>query len=117
MKIGIADPQARVRFSLRILLDQQPGWMVSGEAADCRELIDMLHICNADLILVDWDLPDLPAESLLPLLHTQYPTLKIVAMSGRQELRETARKAGADAFACKTESPEKLLNLIRALKG
>ncbi len=38
MKIGIADPQARVRFSLRILLEQQPGWLVCGEASDDQEL-------------------------------------------------------------------------------
>jgi len=45
MKIGIADPQARVRFSLRILLEQQPGWMVNGEAADCQ---DLFHLFSAD---------------------------------------------------------------------
>ena len=31
MKIGITDPQGRVRFSLRFLLEQQ-GWTVSDEA-------------------------------------------------------------------------------------
>jgi len=35
-------------------------------------------------------------------------------MSGRQELRQAVLKAGADAFVCKTESAEKLLDLIRA---
>ncbi len=115
MKIGIADPQARVRFSLRILLEQQPGWIVGGEAADCQELFDLLRRVSPDLLLVDWDLPDQPAENLLRLLRAEYPKMQIVAMSGRPEWRDAAVKAGADRFACKAESPEKLLNLIRGL--
>ncbi len=116
MKIGIADPQARVRFSLRILLEQQPGWIVCGEAADCLELFDLLRGVSPDLLLMDWYLPDQPAANLLRLLRAQSPTMRIIAMSGRQELGQAAIKAGADAFACKAESPEKLLNLIRRLQ-
>jgi two-component system, response regulator YesN len=112
MKITVADPQVRVRFSLRILLEQQ-GWMVGGEAADCLELFDLLRIDPPDLLLVDLDLPDMPAENLLHLLRTEHPLMLIIAMSGRQELGRAAITAGADAFACKAESPEKLLNLIR----
>ena len=115
MKIGIADPQVRVRFSLRILLEQQPGWIIGGEAADCQELFDLLREVSLDLLLMDWDLPDLPAETLL-LLRAQYPMMRIVAMSGKQELWEAAVKASADGFACKAESPEKLLKLIRDLQ-
>lgn len=113
MKIGIADSQARVRFSLRILLEQQQGWIVGVEAADCRELFDLLRNVPMDLLLVDLDLPDMPAENLLRLLRTEHPMMRIIAMSGRQELGQAALRAGADAFACKTQSPEKLLNLIQ----
>ncbi len=116
MKIGIADPQARVRFSLRILLEQQPGWIIGNEAAECQELFDLLREDALDLLLMDWDSQDLPAEILLGLLRAQYPMMRIVAMSGKQELKETVVKASADGFACKAESPEKLLNLIRDLQ-
>lgn len=113
MKIGIADPQARVRFSLRILLEQQPGWTVIGEAADCQGLLNMVSADPPDLLLIDWGLPGLPAGHLLRLLRDQRPGMQIFMMSGRQELRQAALKAGADAFVCKTESAEKLLDLLR----
>ncbi len=116
MKISIADPQARVRFSLRILLEQQVGWKFGGEAADFRELFELLRSEPPDLLLIDWDLPDKPAENFLRLLHAQCPLMQIIAMSGRQEMGQTAINAGADAFACKADSPEKLLNLIRELQ-
>ncbi len=115
MKIGIADPQGRVRFSLRVLLEQQTGWIVAGEAADCDELFEMLYRGFPDLLLLDWDLPNRTPEDLLRLLRTQQPELKIIVMSGRQDLQQIAIKAGADAFASKADSPEKLLTMIRNL--
>lgn len=115
MKIGIADPRGRVRFSLRVLLEQQPGWIVAGEAADCDELFEMLYRNSPDLLLLDWKLPGLTPEELLRLLRTQRPGLKIIAMSGRHELQQTVLQAGADAFASKADSPEKLLTVIRSL--
>ena len=117
MKIGIADPQARVRFSLRVLLEQQAGWMVILEAADRTELLSRLRADLPDLLLIDWGLPDQPAGNLMRQLRDQYPDLLILSMSGKQELGPTALKSGANAFICKTESPLKLLKLIKELRA
>ncbi len=117
MKIGIADPQARIRYSLHILLEQQPGWEVDGEAADCQDLLNLMSADPPDLLLIDCDLPGLQLESLLRLLRDQYPGVCIFLMSGRQELRQAALKAGADAFIYKAESAEKLLDSIRVFEG
>ncbi len=115
MKIGIADPQGRVRFSLRVLLAQQTGWMVAGEAADGDALVEMLSSHSPDLLLLDWDLSNRMPENLLRWLRTRYPGLKIIVMSGRPELQKAALREGADAFASKADPPEKLLAVIRNL--
>ena len=115
MKIGIADPQVRVRFGLRILLEEQSGWTVIGEATDTQELLTFLRVSCPDLVLIDMDLPDMPIDIILRLLREQYPSLLVMLMSGRQELVQPALNAGADGFASKMESPDKLLNLIQAL--
>jgi len=39
----------------------------------------------------------------------------VIFMSGKDELRKAALRAGADVFACKADPPEKLLRLIREL--
>ncbi len=113
MKIGIADPQARVRFGLRILLEQQTGWSVCGEVADDQELQALVRDHRPDLLLIDWNLPGEPPVCLLHLLQTQFPGIIRITMSGRQELRQAALLAGADGFVCKTEPPEKLLATIQ----
>ncbi len=115
MKIGIADPQGRVRFSLRVLLEQQPGWIVAGEAADGEELFEMLRRSSPDILLFDWDLQNQMPDDFLRWLKTEHPQQKIIVMSGRPELRQAALIGGADAFASKADSPEKLLAVIRSL--
>ena len=116
MKIIIADPLARVRFSMRVLLEQQPGWTVSAEAADCHELFDLMVSKHPDLVLIDWNLPDLPADHLLTLLRQQFPDLLIVSISTRAELAQVALQSGANACACKTEPPQKLLKTLQDLE-
>ncbi len=113
MKIGIADSHAKVRFGLRILLEQQPEWTVVGEAKDCRELLQLVDYRYPDLVLIDWELPGLPSDQLIRLVRRNFPRLLIISMSGRQENCQAALINGADAFACKTESPLTLISTIR----
>ena len=115
LDILIADAQPRVRFGLRVLLEQQPGWRIAGEAVDAQTLLRQIRRGCPDLILVDWELPGMPAQELLSTLRLGCPSLRVIFMSGRDELRQAAVQAGADLFAYKADPPEKLLRLIRGL--
>jgi DNA-binding NarL/FixJ family response regulator len=115
MNILIADAQPRVRFALRLLLEQQPGWSVTGEAEDVHALLQQIQCGCPDLVLLDWELPGAPAEALLTVIRQACPRLWIVFMSGKVELRPAALQTGADVFAYKADPPEKLLGLIREL--
>lgn len=113
--ILIGDAQPRVRFGLHVLLEEQPGWRVAGEAVDAQALLDRIRGGCPDLVLVDWELPGMPAEELLATIRLVCPEPRVIFMSGKEELREAALEAGADLFACKADPPEKLLRLIRNL--
>lgn len=113
MNILIGDAQPRVRFGLRLLFEQQPGWNVGGEADDAQSMLDAVRIDCPDIVLIDCELPGMPAEELLAQIRRQCPHLGVVFMSGKIELRSIALLAGADIFACKADPPEKLLEQIR----
>ena len=115
INILIGDASPRVRFGLRILLEQQPGWRVVGEAEDAQALLESVRCGCPDLVLLDWELPGKPAQELLTVIRHTCPHLWIVFMSGKDELRQSAFRAGADVFAYKADPPEKLLGLIRGL--
>lgn len=113
MNILIGDAQSRVRFGLRLLFEQQPGWNVAGEADDAQALLNAVCVGCPDLVVLDWELPGMPAEELLAQIRQQCPRLGVVFMSGKIELRSMALLAGANIFTYKADPPEKLLEQIR----
>jgi DNA-binding NarL/FixJ family response regulator len=115
LNILIGDASPRVRFGLSLLLEQQPGWRVAGEAEDALALLEHIRCGCPDLVLLDWELPGMPAQELLIAIRQACPCLRVVFMSGKDELRQMALQAGADVFAYKADPPEKLLGLIRGL--
>jgi DNA-binding NarL/FixJ family response regulator len=115
LNILIGDAQPRVRFGLHVLLEEQPGWQVAAEAMDVQMLFDRIRDGCPDLVLLDWELPGMSADELLATIRRACPDLRVIFMSGKDELREAALRAGADVFAYKADPPEKLLRLIREL--
>jgi len=115
LNILIGDAQPRVRFGLRLLLEQQPGWRVTGEAEDAQLLLDHIRLGCPDLVLLDCELPGMPVTELLATIRRACPRLWVVFMSSKDELRQAALQAGADIFAYKADPPEKLLELIWGL--
>lgn len=117
LKIFLAESQPKVRYGLRVLLEQQEGWKVTGEASDTKELLEKASADCPDLILVDWDLPGIPAEKLLPILRRKYPFSSVISLSRRHEHYRAAVDSGADASVSKTEPPNKLIKLIQELQA
>jgi len=114
MRILIADDQERVRFALRILLTQQPGLQVVGEASNGEVLLAQAGTVAADLALVDWELPRLAEAGGLPALHRSSPALQVIVLSSRPGVRQAALAVGGAAFVSKGEPPERLLTVIRS---
>jgi DNA-binding NarL/FixJ family response regulator len=113
MRILLADDQPGVCSALRLLLEQEPGLRVVGEAAEAEELLAQMQAACPDLVLLDWELPGLDAASLPSALRLRYPQLRVIALSGRPEARQAALQAGADAFVSKGDPPERLLATLR----
>lgn len=112
MRILLADGQPKVRFALRVLLEQRPEFEVAAEAADAKDLLDCVQVDCPDLILLGWELPGRTDGDLLAALRQLCPHLAVIALSGRPGARRTALAAGADAFVSKGDPPECLLSAI-----
>lgn len=117
MRILLADEQAKVRFALRVLLEQQPGLEVMGEAVDGQGLLALVDAVSPDVVLVDWKLPGLSGGQLLASLQNGNPDLAIIVLSPRMEARQAALDAGAAAFVCKCDAPQQLLAAISRIRS
>jgi DNA-binding NarL/FixJ family response regulator len=114
MRILIADPQPKVRFALRVLLERQPGLEVVDEVDDAEALLALVKGCCPDAVLLGWELSGIPVERLMVALREACPELVVIALSGRLEAERTAIALGADAFVSKSNPPEQLLAAIAA---
>lgn len=122
MNVVIADGASEIRSALRLLLSEEPGMHIAGEACDVASLLDMTRALDPALVLVDWELADpRPAGALRDSLPHEIaavaPSARVIVMSGRPEARNHALAAGADAFVCKGDSPDSLLAALRATTG
>lgn len=115
MKILLADDQQDVRLGLRIILEQQPGLKIVAEADAYKGLLMELEKAEPDIILLDWELPGLNILYTVSDLRLKRPNLKVIALSGNPEIRKAALNKGADAFVCKCDQPEKIVEAIESV--
>jgi DNA-binding response OmpR family regulator len=84
---------------------------VAGDVANGEELLTVTRETCPDLLLLDWGLPGLTDE-LLDRLREECPGVYIIVLSGRPETASLAIDSGADAFVCKCDSAQRLLEAI-----
>ena len=117
LRILLADDQERVLYGLQALLRQQPGWRVVGEAENANDLLILAEVLVPDLILIDWNLPDLSGEKVVDSLHRMSKSLAVIVISGQIEVKNTVLEAGANAFVSKTSPPDQLVEAIKNVMG
>ena len=117
MHILLADGDTTTRFALCTLLEQHPGWLVVGEVSSADQLPGQVEAVKPDVMLLDWNFPELKAEKLITSLQEDFPKLSIIVLSGRPEFKIRACAAGADAFVSKADPPDRLINAIAAINS
>jgi DNA-binding NarL/FixJ family response regulator len=117
VRVLIVDDVVAVREALRLLLGDQPGVDVVGEAADGEEALRQAARLQPDLVLVDLGLPHPGGLAAIRLLRRGPRPPKIVALSiygADDRLRLQALEAGASAYL---EKGAPLSDVVAALRA
>jgi len=117
VKIVIVDDHPSVRDGLSMRIALHADLYVCGEAESEEEAFAMVKQSTPDLVLVDISLKNGNGIELLKRIQTHDPTIKMMVVSGFQELlyAERACRAGAMGYLNKQESSEKLIEAIRTV--
>lgn len=118
IRVLIADDQAMVRSSLRMILDADPDIQVVGEAADGVEAVRLAGELKPDVALFDIRMPHLDGIEATRQLAgpTVADPLAIVVITTfhLDEYVHSALKAGARGFLLKTAGPALLSQAVHA---
>jgi DNA-binding NarL/FixJ family response regulator len=116
MRVLVVDNDPRVRSALHTLLEQQPGTFVVRDSSDLDGIAGQLKDFRPNVMLLDWELPGRPAAAVLLALRGCTVEMRVIVLSKRAESEDGALAAGACAFVSKSEPPERLLDLLRAIR-
>ncbi|MFE2195298.1 response regulator [Streptomyces olivaceus] len=121
IRVLLADDQALLRATFRILIDSDPGMTVVAEAADGREATDLALVHVPDVVLMDLRMPDtdgLTATAGICSLPNLAAT-RVLVLTTFENDQNVARalRAGASGFLGKDVGPDVLLTGIRTVGG
>lgn len=121
IRILLADDQALLRGTFRLLLDSTPDLEVVGEAGNGREAVKLCEELRPDLVLMDIRMPVLDGLEATRLIAAD-PALAgvkvlILTTFEQDEYVAEALRAGAGGFLGKGVDPEELLRAIRTVAG
>ncbi|MGD2251342.1 MAG: response regulator [Anaerolineales bacterium] len=114
MRILIVAGHEGLLSALEALLEDEDDLTIVGRAPEVEAAMALVSRKNPDLILLDWDRLVGQHPGLLLALKRKRPELVILALSVRPEAGSHALRAGADAFICMCDPPEKLVTCLCA---
>ena len=101
--------------SLSLTLEGPGGITNLLQCADSREVMSILGKNDIGLVLLDLTMPHLSGEKLLEQITTEYPQIRVIVLSGMNQL-ETAvncMRSGAFDYFVKTVEEERLVDGVR----
>jgi DNA-binding NarL/FixJ family response regulator len=119
IRVLIADDQALVRGSFRVLVETAPGLVVVGEAATGLEAVDLTRGEHPDVILMDVRMPEMDGieatRRICACPDTSQARILILTTFDLDAYVYGALRAGASGFLLKDTTPASLLDAIAVI--
>jgi DNA-binding NarL/FixJ family response regulator len=120
IRVFIIDDHEIYLEGLALLLNKQEDVEVIGTATSGRQLLDRIKEgLNADILLLDVYLPDMPEEEILQQIRASHPDLRIIYLTllrGTRYVHKLA-KYNIQGYVLKNASLEELVGAIRAVQN
>lgn len=114
-RILLVNHEPEARSALREALAQEPGLKIVAEAEDTLGMLSRARLTQPDVVLLDWDIPNLNKQDLLFAIQCLFPNPLVIVRGTKPDSRREAMSAGAAAFVSKCDPPEVLIVTLRGL--
>jgi DNA-binding NarL/FixJ family response regulator len=113
-RVLIADDQRPVREGLRSVLALLSQVTVVGEAVDGQDAVHLVAERHPDVVLMDIQMPVMDGLEATRRIKSQWPWVRVIALTMYARYRAKALDAGADVFLIKGCVSETLQEAILA---
>jgi DNA-binding NarL/FixJ family response regulator len=116
-RVVVADDQALVRGSFRVLVDTAPGLTTVGEAGDGVAAVAIARQERPDVVLMDVRMPEMDGIEATRLICAELPDTRVLMLTtfDLDAYVYSALRAGASGFLLKDTPPVDLLNAIHVI--
>ena len=117
IRIMLVDDHAVMRAGTRRFLEDESDFLVVGEASDGDEALQLAEYVEADVVLLDINLPRVDGVKTARLLKQRKPDWRIVILTGynSEAALHMLRRVGVDGYLMKTSSDVELVAAIRSV--
>jgi NarL family two-component system response regulator LiaR len=115
-RILIADDHDVVRSGLRMLLRTDPGFSITGEAADGEEAVRLVERQNPDVVFMDISMPKLDGIEATKIIKQNRPDTKVIILTVHEdeEYAFHVLRAGASGYLLKNASRKEIFQAVRS---
>lgn len=116
--ILLVDKQVLLTECLHLELERR-GFIITGEAKNANEALEILKNKNTDVLICAVELPGMDGIDLIKKAKNLYPDMKFIALSDHCDKYKVndAFKAGATGYRLKSISVEFLVEAINKVMG
>jgi DNA-binding NarL/FixJ family response regulator len=118
IKLILVDDHQLVRTGIANLLAGEAGFEIIGEAADAKDLFELLKKSQPDIAVLDIALPGMSGIEITKKLHNDFPGIRILILSMHtsEEFIFNAINSGARGYLPKNTSRKELIEAIYAIQ-
>lgn len=113
--VMLFEDNADLRASLRLLIEETPGFVLIGEYPDCTQVAQKVLELQPDVVLMDIDMPVVNGIAGLSIIKDVLPETLVIMLTvfDKNEHIFEALQAGADGYLLKKSSPDEIISAIK----
>ena len=117
IRVILVDDHGLIRTGLKSLLKDEPTITIVGEAENGMQLISLLESTQADVVLMDIEMPELNGFQTAQHLQHNFNSVKVLALTmfENEDYINKMMEMGAQGYILKNISKEELIHAVQMI--
>ena len=117
IRLAVADDHEIFLDGLALMLSRQEHITLVGQAADGRELVELVNAEHPDVVMTDIKMPRMDGIAATRMLVQQNPEVRVIALSmfDEEDLIVEMLEAGAKGYLLKNADKQEILDAIASV--